>query len=57
MDKNLSFENYGFWNNWKHNKISMHKQEGECWTYITCGTKENVGKEFERRKSYGFTVV
>lgn len=57
MDKDLSFENHGFWNNWKYNKISMHKQEGECWIYITCGTKENVKKEFERRKSYGFTVV
>lgn len=57
MDKDLHFENHGFWNEWKNSKISMHKQEGEYWIYITCGTKENVEKEFERRKSYGFEVV
>lgn len=57
MDQDLYFENHGFWNEWKNSKISMYKQEGEYWTYITCGTKENVEKEFERRKSYGFKVV
>lgn len=57
MDKNLSFENYGFWNEWREGKISMSEQVGENWIYITCGTKENVKKEFEKRKKYGFSVV
>lgn len=57
MGKDLSFENYGFWNEWKESKISMDEQVGENWLYITCGTKENVEKEFELRKRRGFSVV
>ena len=57
MDKDLSFENHGFWNEWKERKISMTKQVGENWIYITCGTEENVKKEFEIRKNYGFKEV
>lgn len=57
MDKDLSFENHGFWNEWRKRKISMTKQVGEDWLYITCGTEENVKKEFECRKNYGFEVV
>ena len=57
LDKDLSFVNHGFWNEWRQRKISMTKQEGEDWIYITCGTEENVRIEFEARKNYGFTVV
>lgn len=57
MEKDLSFKNYGFWNEWKERKISMSEQVGENWIYITCGTKENVEKEFEERKKCGFSVV
>lgn len=57
MDKDLSFENHGFWNEWKESKISMNKQVGENWRYITCGTEDNVKKEFENRKRFGFKVV
>ena len=57
MDKDLSFENHGFWNEWRKRKISMTKQVGEDWIYITCGTKANVEEEFEKRKNYGFEVV
>lgn len=57
MDKDLSFENHGFWNEWRKRKVSMTKQAGEDWIYITCGTKDNVEKEFEKRKAYGFKVV
>ena len=42
---------------WKERKISMTKQVGENWIYITCGTEENVKKEFEIRKNYGFKEV
>ena len=55
--QDLSFENYGFWNEWKNSLISLNKQEGENWSYITCGTKENMEKEFKTRQNYGFTVV
>lgn len=57
MDKDLTFENYGFWNEWKNSLISLNKQEGENWSYITCGTKENMEKEFKTRQNYGFAVV
>lgn len=57
MNEDLSFENHGFWNEWKERKISMSKQEGENWKYITCGTMENTKKEFENRKNYDFEVV
>lgn len=57
MNEDLSFENHGFWNEWKERKISMNKQEGENWSFITCGTIENTKKEFENRKNYGFEVV
>lgn len=57
MGKDLSFENHGFWNEWKESKISMNEQIGENWSYITCGTKENVEKEFEKRKHYGFKEI
>jgi hypothetical protein len=57
MDKDLTFENYGFWNEWKNRLISLNKHEGENWSYITCGTKDNMKKEFKIRQDYGFTVV
>lgn len=57
MDKDLTFENYGFWNEWKNSLISLNKYEGENWSYITCGTKDNMKKEFKIRQDYGFTVV
>lgn len=57
MGKDLSFINHGFWNEWKENKISMNEQVGDNWIYITCGTEDNVKKEFENRKNYGFKVV
>jgi hypothetical protein len=57
MDKDLSFINHGFWNNGRESKISMTKQVGENWHYITCGTEDNVKNEFKKRKSYGFKVV
>ena len=57
MDKDLTFENYGFWNEWKNSLISLNKHEGENWSYITCGTKDNMKKEFKIRQDYGFTVV
>jgi hypothetical protein len=57
MEKDLSFENHGFWNNGRDSKVSMNEQSGECWTYITCGTKYNTEKEFECRKKYGFEEV
>lgn len=58
MNYDLSFENHGFWNEWRNRKISMNEQVGEDWVYITCGTKENMIKEFEnRRDTYGFEVV
>ena len=57
MEQDLSFENHGFWNEWNSQKISMKKQVGENWTYITCGTAENVEKEFAVRKQCGFEVV
>lgn len=57
MDKDLTFENYGFWNEWKNRLISLNKQEGENWSYITCGTKDNMEKEFKIRQDYGFAVV
>lgn len=57
MNEDLSFENHGFWNEWRKRKISMTKQDGEDWIYITCGTQENVEKEFESRTKYGFSVV
>lgn len=57
MDKDLSFVNHGFWNEWRERKISMTEQVGDDWAYITCGTEENVKKEFEQRKNYGFKVV
>ena len=57
MDKDLSFVNHGFWNEWRERKISMTKQVGENWIYITCGTAENVKNEFETRKRCGFLVV
>lgn len=57
MDKDLTFENYGFWNEWKNRLISRNKQEGENWSYITCGTKDNMEKEFKIRQDYGFAVV
>lgn len=57
MDKDLAFENYGFWNEWKNSLISLNKQEGENWSYITCGTKDNMEKEFKIRQDHGFAVV
>ena len=57
MDKDLTFENYGFWNEWKNSLISLNKHEGENWSYITCGTKDNMKKEFKIRQDYGFNVV
>jgi len=57
MDKDLTFENYGFWNEWKNSLISLNKHEGENWSYITCGTKDNMKKEFKIRQDHGFTVV
>ena len=57
IDKDLSFVNHGFWNEWRERKISMTKQVGKDWIYITCGTEDNVKKEFEARKNYGFKVV
>lgn len=57
MDKDLTFENYGFWNEWKNRLISLNKQEGENWSYITCDTKDNMEKEFKIRQDYGFAVV
>jgi hypothetical protein len=57
MKEDLSFENYGFWNEWRKRKISMTEHVGEDWLYITCGTEDNVKKEFERRKNSGFEVV
>ena len=57
MDKDLTFENYGFWNEWKNRLISLNKHEGENWSYITCGTKDNMEKEFKIRQDYGFAVV
>lgn len=57
MDKDLSFENHGFWNEWRERKISMTEQAGEDWIYITCGTEDNVKKEFEKRKAHGFKEV
>lgn len=57
MDKDLSFENHGFWNECRKRKISMTEKTGGDWVYITCGTEENVKKEFELRKGCGFEVV
>ncbi len=57
IDKDLTFENYGFWNEWKNRLISLNKQDGENWSYITCGTKDNMAKEFKIRQDYGFAVV
>lgn len=57
MDKDLTFENHGFWNEWKNSLISLNEQTGENWSYITCGTKENMEKEFKIRQDYGFVVV
>jgi hypothetical protein len=57
MEKDLSFESYGLWNNWKDQNISMSEQSGEGWSYITCGTKEKLEEVIEQRKSWGFTVV
>ena len=57
MDKDLTFENHGFWNDWKNRLISLNKHEGENWLYITCGTKDNMEKEFKIRQDYGFSVV
>lgn len=57
MKEDLSFVNHGFWNEWRKRKISMTEQMGEDWIYITCGTEENVKKEFESRKNHGFKVV
>lgn len=57
MEQDLSFENHGFWNEWRNRKISMTEQVGEDWIYITCGTEENVKKEFEERQRCGFEVV
>ena len=57
QNKDLSFENHGFWNEWKNSLISLNKQEGENWSYITCGTKDNMEKEFKIRQDHGFAVV
>lgn len=57
QNKDLSFENHGFWYEWKNRLISLNKQEGENWSYITCGTKDNMEKEFKNRQKYGCTVV
>lgn len=57
MDKDLSFENHGFWNNGTENKVSMNKQVGDNWHYITCGSKENAEREFERRVNYGYMEI
>ena len=57
MDKDLSFENHGFWNEWNKHLLSLSEKTGEDWIYITCGTQENMEKEFENRQKYGFKVV
>lgn len=57
MEQDLSFENHGFWNEWKERKISMEEQKGKNWLYISCGTMANTIKEFNNRKQYGFAVV
>lgn len=57
MEQDLSFENHGFWNEWRNRKVSMSEQIGEDWIYITCGTAENAKKEFEDRQKCGFEVV
>ena len=57
MQKDLSFVNHGFWCNGVHSLISMTEQTGENWVYITCGTKENTEKEFQKRQDWGFKVV
>ena len=57
MDKDLSFENHGFWNEWNQSLISLSEKTGKDWLYITCGTQENMEKEFENRQKYGFKVV
>ena len=57
MNKDLSFENYGFWNEWNKRIISLTEKVGENWLYITCGTQKNMEMEFENRKKYGFTVM
>ena len=57
MQEDLSFVNHGFWSDGAHNKISMDKQTGEGWRYITCGTKDNAEREFGLRKRFGYEVV
>ena len=57
MMEDLSFENHGFWNEWKERKISMSEKSGDDWIYITCGTKENLDMEFEDRKMCGYEVI
>lgn len=57
MDKDLSFENHGFWNEWNKRLVSLSEKTGEDWIYITCGTQENMEKEFDNRQKYGFKVV
>lgn len=57
MKQDLSFNDHGFWNEWKERQISMNEQIGENWSYISCGTKANTVKEFNNRKQYGFAVV
>ena len=57
MEQDLSFENHGFWNEWRNRKVSMTEQVGEDWLYITCGTEANVKKELEKRQMCGFAMV
>lgn len=58
MDKDLSFENSGFYNEWKNRLISLNKRDGESWIYITCGTKANRDEEYNNRiRNHGFEEV
>lgn len=57
QDKDLSFEDYGFWNDWDNRELSFKKHEGGSWIYITCGTKENRDREIAKRKACGYKII
>ena len=57
QDKDLSFEDHGFWNDWDNRELSLKKHEGGSWIYITCGTKENRDKEIAKRKACGCKII
>lgn len=42
QDKDLSFEDHGFWNDWDNRELSLKKHEGGSWIYILPAEQKKI---------------